>query len=192
MFREILQGLSVTFRHLFRKKVTVQYPEQREKTFPRTHGRHFLRRHPDGLERCVGCTLCAGACPANAIFVQAGENTPEHRVSPGERYAAVYKINMIRCMDCGYCVQACPYGVRYFNEDKGIADKCNWCYHRITKGLNPACVEVCPVGARIFGDQNDKQSPVSLFIRNNRVEVLRPDTGNKPNTFYVGIDKEVN
>ena len=108
MFRELLQGLSVTFRHLFRKKVTVQYPEQREKTFPRTHGRHFLRRHPDGLERCVGCTLCAGACPANAIFVQAGENTPENRVSPGERHAAVYKINMIRCIDCGYCVQACP------------------------------------------------------------------------------------
>jgi tetrathionate reductase subunit B len=58
--------------------------------------------------------------------------------------------------------------------------------------MNPACVEACPVGARIFGDQNDRESPVSLFIRNNRVNVLRPDTGNAPNVFYVGIDKEVN
>ena len=90
-----------------------------------------------------------------------------------------------------YCVQACPYGARFFNEEKGVTDKCTWCYHRITKGLQPACVEVCPVGARVFGDLKDKQSPISLFIRNNRVQVLRPETGNAPNVFYVGIDKEV-
>ena len=87
--------------------------------------------------------------------------------------------------------RACPYGARYFNEEKGVTDKCTWCYHRITKGLQPACVEVCPVGARIFGDRNDKQSAISQFIQNNRVSVLKRETGNAPNVFYVGIDKDV-
>ncbi|OGA03480.1 MAG: hypothetical protein A3H35_17305 [Betaproteobacteria bacterium RIFCSPLOWO2_02_FULL_62_17] len=95
------------------------------------------------------------------------------------------------CFGCRYCVQACPYGARFFNEEKGVTDKCTWCYHRITKGLQPACVDACPVGARIFGDLKDKQSPISLFIRNNRVQVLKPETGNAPNVYYVGIDKEV-
>jgi tetrathionate reductase subunit B len=88
-------------------------------------------------------------------------------------------------------VQACPYGVRFFNDRKQVSEKCTWCYHRITKGLLPACVEVCPVGARVFGDRNDKQSPISLFIRNNRTHVLRPESGNAPNVYYVGIDKDV-
>jgi Fe-S-cluster-containing dehydrogenase component len=95
------------------------------------------------------------------------------------------------CIGCRYCVQACPYGARFFDEEKGVSDKCTWCYHRITKGLQPACVEACPVGARVFGDRNDHESPISLFIRNNRVQVLRPDTGNEPNVFYVGIDRAV-
>jgi Fe-S-cluster-containing dehydrogenase component len=89
-------------------------------------------------------------------------------------------------------VQACPYGARFFNQENNTTDKCTWCYHRITKGLQPACVEVCPVGARIFGDRNDQQSVISQFIHNNRVQVLRPETGNAPNVFYVGIDEDVN
>jgi Fe-S-cluster-containing dehydrogenase component len=74
---------------------------------------------------------------------------------------------------------------------RGTAEKCNWCYHRITKGLQPACVEVCPTGTRIFGDRMDPESPVSQFIRNNKVNVLQPAMGNYPNVFYKGIDKEV-
>src|SRR6516165_5386489 len=92
---------------------------------------------------------------------------------------------------CQYCVQACPYGARYFNAEKGVSDKCTWCYYRITKGLQPACVEVCPVGARIFGDRKYPQSPIKQFIRDNQVQVLKRETGNSPNVFYVGIDKEV-
>jgi Fe-S-cluster-containing dehydrogenase component len=88
-------------------------------------------------------------------------------------------------------VQACPYGARFFNAEKNVSDKCTWCYHRITKGLLPACVEVCPVGARIFGDRNDEQSVISRFIHDNRVQVLRPATGNAPNVFYIGIDEDV-
>jgi Fe-S-cluster-containing dehydrogenase component len=127
---------------------------------------------------CNQCThpACVQVCPTGATY----------RTKDG-----VVLIDHKYCIGCQYCVQACPYGARFFKSKEGVSDKCTWCYHRITKGLQPACVEVCPVGARVFGDRNDKQSPISLFIRNNRVQVLRPETGNAPNVFYVGIDKEV-
>ena len=127
---------------------------------------------------CNQCThpACVQVCPTGATY-----KSKDGVVLIDDKY----------CIGCQYCVQACPYGARYFNPTKGVTQKCYWCYHRITKGLRPACVEACPVGARIFGDRNDKQSPISLFIRNNRVQVLRPESGNEPNVFYVGIDKEV-
>lgn len=93
---------------MFRKKVTYQYPEKRRKIYRRFRGRHWLARHENGLEKCVGCSLCVVACPAEAIYVEAGENTGKERYSPGERYAKVYEINMIRCIFCGLCVEACP------------------------------------------------------------------------------------
>ncbi len=95
------------------------------------------------------------------------------------------------CIGCEYCVQACPYGARFFDKETRTSDKCTWCYHRITKGLQPACVEVCPVEARIFGDLNDPSSPIKEFINKNRVQVLKPETGNAPACYYIGIDKEV-
>lgn len=103
-----LRGLSITLRHLVRGPITIQYPEQRREPFTRFKGRHILDRHPDGLEKCIGCELCAGACPADAILVIGADNTPEDRRSPGERFAAVYEINYLRCIFCGLCVEACP------------------------------------------------------------------------------------
>jgi NADH-quinone oxidoreductase subunit I len=93
---------------MFKKVVTEEYPEKRKMVAPRYHGRHILNRHPDGLEKCVGCELCAWACPADAIYVEGADNTDQERYSPGERYASTYQINYARCIFCGLCIEACP------------------------------------------------------------------------------------
>lgn len=105
----LVTGLLTTAKEaLVGQRVTQMYPEEHYVPFPRFRGRHVLRRHENGLEKCVGCALCAAACPAHCIRVIAGENTDTHRISEGERYAEVYEIHMLRCVFCGYCVEACP------------------------------------------------------------------------------------
>jgi NADH-quinone oxidoreductase subunit I len=123
IFGETLRGMKTTFARVVEGPVTIQYPEEKTPVYPRFRGRHKLHRFEDsGLEKCVGCSLCAAACPADCIRVVAAENTPDNRVSAGERYAAVYEINLSRCIFCGYCEIACPFDAITMGHDYELSD----------------------------------------------------------------------
>jgi NADH-quinone oxidoreductase subunit I len=102
------KGFGVTFKTLFEDRITSQYPEEKKVKPVRAHGRHVLNRYEDGMEKCIGCELCAGVCPARCIYVRGADNPPDAPVSPGERYGFVYEINYLRCIHCDLCVEACP------------------------------------------------------------------------------------
>jgi NADH-quinone oxidoreductase subunit I len=106
--QNILGGFKLTLEHLGRQPVTRQYPEEKRPKQPRQHGRHVLNKYEDGTEKCIGCELCAGVCPADCIYVRGLDNPPDHPVSPGERYGYIYEINFLRCIHCDMCVEACP------------------------------------------------------------------------------------
>jgi NADH-quinone oxidoreductase subunit I len=102
-----LDGFKVTLSQM-NDIVTTQYPDEVRPKPERFHGRHVLNRYEDGMEKCIGCELCAGVCPARCIYVRGRDNPPDHPVSPGERYGYVYEINYLRCIHCDLCVEACP------------------------------------------------------------------------------------
>jgi NADH-quinone oxidoreductase chain I len=120
--RRFFRGFGVPFTQMFKRVVTEQYPDVKTPVRPRYHGRHQLNRHPDGLERCIGCELCAWACPADAIYVEGADNTDEERFSPGERYGRVYQINYLRCIFCGLCIEACPTRALTMTNEYELAD----------------------------------------------------------------------
>lgn len=127
---------------------------------------------------CNHCekSVCTQVCPVGASI-----HTPDGVVLVDDKH----------CIGCGYCVQACPYGSRFIDPHTHTAGKCTLCYHRITKGEEPACVAMCPTGARIFGDLNDPRSKLSTILRQNRYRVLRPEMGTHPKCYYQGLDREV-
>ena len=104
-----LDGFRVTLKEfLVGKTITSMYPQEKRPKPVRFHGRHVLNRYEDGMEKCIGCELCAGVCPARCIYVRGADNPPDAPVSPGERFGFVYEINYLRCIHCDLCVEACP------------------------------------------------------------------------------------
>ena len=104
----VAKGMAITFGEMMNPTITEDYPDAPPKFQQRYRGVHVLQRDENGLEKCVACFLCAAACPADCIYIEAAENTEELRISGGERYAKVYNIDYNRCIFCGYCVEACP------------------------------------------------------------------------------------
>jgi len=119
---------------------------------------------------------CVQVCPVGATY---------------QTNDGVVLIDRDWCIGCGYCVMACPYGVRFFHPEAKVADKCNFCYHRISQGMQPACVECCSFGARRIANLKDPDDPVANLIRTERVAVLKDEYGTKPHEFNLGLDVEV-
>lgn len=114
----IVSGLMITLKHLFKKKATINYPEETREFSPLYRGLHVLKRDEHGAERCTACGLCAVACPAEAITMVASERKPgEEHLYREERYAARYEINMLRCIFCGLCEEACPKEAIFLTDE---------------------------------------------------------------------------
>ena len=145
----------------------VEYIEKGD--FPNV-SRHFLPR------LCNQCSepQCVSVCPTGATWKREEDG--------------VVVIDPEICIGCKYCVLACPYDSRFINPTTGAADKCDFCLHRVSKGLVPACVNACIGEARVFGDLNDPESEISKLIASNPVTVLRQEMGTEPNVYYIDAD----
>ncbi len=172
MLRELARGLGTTLKMMFERPVTVQYPEERRPVRPRFRGRHVLKRYDNGLEKCIGCSLCAAACPSDAIFVEAAENTDEKRFSPGERYASTYEINMLRCIYCGFCEDACPteaivlgdnYELSFPDRREAIYDK-NMLLEPVQAGRGDHAAEDPPRRVHPLGPRDEESKRLSCLL----------------------------
>ena len=116
---------------------------------------------------------CVQVCPVGATFTTRD---------------GVVLVDRDYCIGCRYCIQACPYGARFLDPRTKTAEKCTFCYHRLSRGLLPACVEACPTRARIFGDTHLRNSPLTRFFRFNEIQVLKPYLNTDPQVFYARLD----
>ena len=169
------------------------------------------------LRKCIGCNTCAVACKSENNVPLGVWRSWVKKVEKGEFphtrelflplvcnnceqpicvtvcpvAASIQRSDGIVYIDphrCRYCMAACPYGVRYINPVTGVAEKCYWCHHRVDAGLKPACVEACPTQAIIFGDLNEQNSEIAQAVSENAVQVIKPEMGTEPHTFYIGLD----
>jgi tetrathionate reductase subunit B len=138
-------------------------------TYPQVR-RHFLPVVCNNCEK----PMCVTVCPVKATY---------------KRDDGIVVIDPHRCIGCRYCMAGCPYGVRSINPLYHIAEKCDWCLHRVEAGLEPACVEACPSGARIFGDLNDPDEKIVQLIATNPTDVIKPEMGTQPHAFYINLEQ---
>lgn len=156
----------------------VDSPEGGMKGFPSLGEEKNIMRTFFVPKLCNHCDNppCVQVCPVGATF-----KTKDGIILVDKDY----------CIGCRYCIQACPYGARYLHPVSKTADKCTFCYHRITKGLLPACVEVCPTQARVFGELKKLASPLLRLMKMNKLQVLKPYLNTEPKVFYTELDGEV-
>lgn len=160
LYLPLIAGLGVTIRHFFlnvfhlKKRVTIQYPEERRVYSHRYRGHHILTSRPDGSVRCVACFLCATNCPAECIHIEAAEQ-PDVNI---EKYPIVYEIDMLRCVFCGYCVDACPeeaiimsnnYDMAFFNRGQSVVGKADL--------MKPFTFDPAQLGYRPYYPEEDAQ-----------------------------------
>ena len=163
----VLRSMWVVFLHMFHRRVTVQYPEEKPKLAPRWRGRIILSRDPDGAERCVACYLCSVACPVGCIALQATED--EH----GRRYPKFFRINFSRCIFCGLCEEACPtYAIQLTPDfEMGEYNRQNLVYekeHMLISGqgkypgYNFYRVAGLEIGGKKKGEAENESPPVDV------------------------------
>jgi tetrathionate reductase subunit B len=159
-------------------EVQVDSPEGGINGFPPLEGEKKVLRTFFVPKLCNHCDNppCVQVCPVGATY---------------KSVDGVVLVDKDYCIGCRYCIQACPYGARFLDPRTKTADKCTFCYHRITKGLLPACVEVCPTQARIFGELGKLSTPLNRMMRQHNIQVLKPHMNTEPKVFYSDLDGEV-
>lgn len=158
--------------------VVVNSPNGGNEGFPETVAEQEILRTFFIPKLCNQCENppCVQVCPVGATFI-----TDDGVILVDKEY----------CIGCRYCIQACPYGARFLHPITRTAEKCTFCYHRLSQNLKPACVEVCPTNARVFGKIGLRSSPLNRFMRFNNIQVLKPHLNTKPKVYYANLDGEV-